>query len=210
MKAENFFSAQDKERIAEAVRQVECCTSGEVVVMVVERSDTYPEGRILAGLVLGGLAALAATDLWLADSLWWFILLALGATAFCSWLVGLLPSLHRLFIHPARLEGQVVEQALVSFYVKGLHQTREATGVLFFISLFEHKVRVLADKGIYEKISPETLQEYADDVAHGVKSGNAAEALCREIGRVGEILSRHFPVQAGDTNELADEVLVGR
>jgi putative membrane protein len=210
MKAENFFSSQDKERIAEAVRQVELRTSGEVVVLVVDESDTYPEGRILAGGVLGGVAALVVTDFWLADNLWRFVPLALGLTAFSCWLVGWLPFLHRLFVHPARLEGQVAEQALVAFYQKGLYKTRDATGVLFFISLFEHKVRILADQGIYEKISQETLQEYATDVALGVRDGNATEALCREIGRVGEILARHFPIAADDTNELSNEVLVGR
>lgn len=210
MKAEEFFSTQDKERIAEAVRQVELRTSGEVAVVVVDESDTYPEGRILAGGVLGGLLALAVTDLWLADNLWLFVPLALGLTALCGWLVGWLPLLHRFFVNPARLEGQVAEQALVAFYERGLYKTRGATGVLFFISLFEHKVRVLADQGIYTKISQATLQEYADDVARGVKSGNATAALCREIARIGEILSHHFPIEADDTNELCNEVRVGR
>lgn len=210
MKAEDFFSTQDQERIAEAVRQVELRTAGEVVVQVVDGSDTYPEGRILAGLVLGGLAALAVTDFWLADSLWLFIPLALGLTAFSGWLVGWVPPLHRFFVHPARLDGQVAEQALVAFYESGLYKTRSATGVLFFISLFEHKVRVLADKGIYEKISPAILQEYANEVASGVKAGNATEALCREIARIGEILTVHFPIEADDTNELTNEVRVGR
>jgi putative membrane protein len=210
MKAENFFSTQDQAQIAEAVRQVELRTAGEVVVQVVDGSDTYPEGRILAGMVLGGLTALAVTDFWLADNLWLFVPLALGLTAFFGWLVGWLPTLHRFFVHPVRLEGQVAEQALVSFYERGLYKTRGATGVLFFISLFEHKVRVLADKGIYEEISHETLQEYADEVARSVKAGNTAEVLCREIERIGEILAHHFPVAADDTNELANEVRVGR
>lgn len=210
MKAEDFFSKQDQERIAEAVRQVELRTAGEVVVQVVDGSDTYPEGRILAGGVLGGLAALIVTDFWLADNLWLFVPLALGLTAFSGWLVGWLPTLHRFFVHPVRLEGQVAEQALVSFYEKGLYKTRGATGVLFFISLFEHKVRVLADKGIYEMISHETLQEYADEVARSVKTGDTPEVLCREIARIGEILAHHFPIEADDSNELTNEVRVGR
>jgi len=210
MKAEDFFSTQDKERIAEAVRQVELTTAGEVVVQVVDGSDTYPEGRILAGMVLGGLAALAVTDFWLADNLWLFLPLALVLIAIAGWLVAWLPPLHRFFVHPGRLAGQVAEQALVSFYERGLYKTCGATGVLFFISLFEHKVRVLADQGIYEKISQETLQKYADEVALGVKAGNAPEVLCREIARVGEILALHFPIAADDTNELANEVRVGR
>lgn len=210
MKAEDFFSTQDKERIAESVERVERSTSGELVVLVVDESDSYPEGRILAGVVLGGLTALLITELWLAGSLWLFVPTALVLTAFSGWLVAWLPNLHRLFVHPARLAGQVEEQALVSFYEKGLYKTRSATGVLFFISLFERKVRVLADKGIYEKISQETLQEYADNVAMGVRNGTATEALCHEIARVGEILAIHFPIEADDTNELTNEVRIGR
>lgn len=209
MRADTLFNSREKELIAAQVREVELRTSGEVAVMVVDESDSYPEGQLLAGVVLGGLLALALTDFFLANDLWLFVPLALGLTALCGWLSAYLPALHRLFIPAARLEQQVAEQALIGFYQKGLHQTREATGVLFFISLFERKVRVLADRGIYEKISQETLQGYAADVARGIKSGRAAEALCREIERVGTILAEHFPRREDDSNELSDEVIVG-
>jgi len=210
MKAEEFFSAQDKAQVAEAVRQVELKTSGEVAVMLVDESDTYPEGRILAGGALGGLLALVISDIFLADSLWWFVPLALAFTALCGWLIVYLPAAQRLFVHPAKLAERVAEQALLSFYKQGLHRTRDATGVLFFISLFERKVRVMADKGIYEKISPEILQAYADHVALGVRNGTAVAALCGEIELVGLILAEHFPIKADDTNELSNEVIVGR
>ncbi|NTV14898.1 MAG: hypothetical protein HGA96_13360 [Desulfobulbaceae bacterium] len=210
MQAEDFFSAPDKARIAEAVRLVEMQTAGEVVAMVVDESDTYPEGRILAGGALGGLLALVVSDVFLADSLWWFVPLALGLTAFCGWLIAYLPAAHRLFVHPTKLEERVTEQALLAFYRHGLQRTKDATGVLFFISLFERKVRVMADQGIYTKISQETLQQYADNVATGVKNGSAAEALCREIARVGLVLTEHFPIKSDDTNELSNEVIVGR
>ncbi len=210
MKAENYFDTQEKERIAAAVREVEKKTSGEVAVMVVDASDSYPEGQLLAGGVLGGLLALGISDFFLAADLWLFVALALGLTALCGWLSAYLPAVHRLFIPAARLEQQVAEQALIDFYQKGLYKTRDSTGVLFFISLFERRVQVLADKGIYEKISQSTLQEHADRVAQGIKNGQAAAALCREINRVGVILAQHFPVRPDDTNELSDGVIVGR
>lgn len=209
MQAENFFSAQDKERITAAVRQVELHTAGEVVVMVVDGSDTYPEGRMLAGGVVGVILALGVTDFWLSDNLWRFVPLALALTALCGWLTVYLPALHRLFVHPARFAERVADQALLSFHRQGLHRTKDATGVLFYISLFERQVRVMADQGIYTKISQETLQEYADDVARSVRSGTAVAALCREIERVGLILAEHFPVAADDSNELSDEVIIG-
>ncbi|OKY73631.1 MAG: hypothetical protein BM485_17590 [Desulfobulbaceae bacterium DB1] len=209
MKAETFFSEAEKETIAEAVRRVEIKTSGEVAVMVVDASDSYPEGQLSAGIFLGGLAALGLTELLWGDSLWIFLSFFLPSALVCGWLVNYLPAIKRFFTPDARLEEQVKDRALTAFYEKGLYKTRDESGVLFFVSLFEHKVWVLADKGIYAKISQETLQEYAAAVAAGFKSGRAAELLCREILHVGEILAAHFPVKPDDENELNNEVIIG-
>ncbi|MEW6517937.1 MAG: hypothetical protein AB1461_00855 [Thermodesulfobacteriota bacterium] len=210
MKAETFFTEADQKRIAEAVRHVERRTAGEIAVMVVGQSDAYPEGQLLAGGVLGSLLALAATELFWAGSLWVFVVSALGLTALFGWLVHYLPGVKRIFTPNDRLELQVRDRALAAFYEKGLYRTREESGVLFFISLFERKVWVLADKGIYARISQETLQAYASDIAAGIKSGQAADMLCRAILEAGELLARHFPVRADDVNELADKVIIGQ
>jgi putative membrane protein len=81
------------------------------------------------------------------------------------------------------------------------------TGVLFFISLLEHKVWVLADKGIYEKIDQEALNKFARAVSLGVKEGRACDALCQAIIEAGDVLAKHFPLTPGDTNELTDKVI---
>ncbi|MFC1523368.1 TPM domain-containing protein [Thermodesulfobacteriota bacterium] len=209
MKADIFFTEADKKRIAETVRKVETSTSGEVAVMVVDASDAYPEGQMLAGATVGGLVALGLTDLYFADSLWTFLLLFLGLSLTFGWLTEFLPEIKRFFTPKGRIEIQVQDKALRAFYEEGLYQTRDATGVLFFISLFEHRVWILADKGIYEKIAPEELQAYADDIARGVKTGTATDALCREMEKIGAILTEHFPIKPDDINELDNEVIVG-
>ncbi|MBU4185289.1 MAG: hypothetical protein KKI12_09695 [Proteobacteria bacterium] len=210
MKAETFFTQAEKESISSAIREVETKTDGEVAVMVVDKSDDYPEGQILAGVFIGVLLALIVTEFFWGDSIWVFVPIALFLSALCMWAVNYMPVVKRFFTPNARLEIQVQDRALTSFYEKGLYKTRNETGVLFFISLFEHKVWVLADKGIYEKIRQETLQEYARDIALGIKTGKAAEILCREIQNVGEILAKHFPVKPDDINELSDEVIIGQ
>jgi putative membrane protein len=210
MKAETFFTEADKKKIAVAVRAVELKSAGEIAVMVVDRSDDYPEGQILAGGVIGCLSAMAATELFWAGNLWVFVVSALVLTVLCGWLVHYLPEVKRFFTPNDRLELQVQDRALTAFYEKGLYKTRDESGVLFFVSLFEHKVWVLADKGIYEKIRQETLQAYARDIAVGIKSGKAADMLCQSITAVGELLARHFPVKQDDVNELSDEVIIGQ
>lgn len=207
-RADTFFSIDEKERISAAIRAVEGTTAGEVAVMVVDESDSYPEGRILAGIVSGGLLALAIAEYFFSDSLWHFAILAAVTVPAFGWLAGVLTPLKRFFIADARLAEQVEKRALAAFYEKGLYKTRDATGVLFFISLLERRVWILADKGIYEKISQATLSEHAKVVAAAVKSGQAATVLCEQIKAVGQVLAEHFPIKADDTNELSDEVMI--
>jgi putative membrane protein len=101
----------------------------------------------------------------------------------------------------------VRQRAITAFYEKGLYRTKDKTGVLFFLSLLERKVWVLADSGISEKIDQETLNTFAKTVSQGVKEGRACDALCTAIKGVGEILSLHFPMAPGDIDELQNDVM---
>lgn len=158
MKAETFFTQEENETISETIREVETRTAGEVAVMVVDRSDTYPEARIMVGLLLGGLLSLIITDLFFNDSLWIFVPL----TAILAFILGggsgFVPAALRFFVPAGRMEERVQERALRAFYEKGLYKTRDNTGVLFFISLLEHRIWLLADEGIYSKISRPTCR----------------------------------------------------
>lgn len=209
MHAENFFSEGENVQIAAAIGKVEKTTSGEIAVMVVDGSDSYPEGIILSGVILGGLASLALTELFFADSLTVFMIFFAGLSLAAGWLTAYVPALKRIFIPKHRMEQQVREQAIQSFYEKGLHKTRDATGVFFFVSLFERKVWILADTGINGKISPQELQVYASDMATGIREGRAAGILCREIASLGEVLTEHFPAKPDDVNELSNQVIAG-
>ena len=209
LNSETFFTEAEKQRIAATITGVEKTTSGEVVAMVVTASDTYPEATLLAGFSIGGLSALLITDLLLGDSLGYFVPLMVASAIVISGLSKIFPPLLRLFIPDTRLQTRVAERALRSFYEKNLHTTRDNTGVLFFISLLERKVWILADSGIYQKIPQEALQAHATDIAAGIKQGQACNALCRQIEAVGVILARHFPIKPDDTNELSNQVFTG-
>lgn len=209
MNAETFFSRSDNERISSTIREVESITAGEIAVMVVDRSDTYPEARIMVGILFGGLFSLIISDLFFDDSLWVFTPVSLLLAGLLGWGSQFVPEVLRFFVSVSRLESKVEERAVRAFYEKGLYKTRDDTGVLFFFSLFEHKVWVLADEGIYRKITQDDLQRYAVDIARSIKNGTAAEALCREIRQIGKVLVEHFPIKLDDVNELPDQIIVG-
>jgi putative membrane protein len=54
----------------------------------------------------------------------------------------------------------------------------------------------------------ETLNRFANEVSSGIREGRACEALSQAIGRMGGLLSQHFPITSNDTDELPNEVVV--
>lgn len=210
MKVENtekFFTPAERERIRLAVTAAEAATSGEIATMVVERSDSYREAVTL-GAVLG--AALAALVIAIAShqvTIWTYVPLTFLLFFPAHRLIARVNLLQRPFISGRRLHEAVQERAVRAFYEKGLYRTRHETGILIFISLFERKVWILGDRGINARIPPESWQQLAQTLTAGIREGRACEALCAVIDSCGAELTRHFPREADDVNELQNELL---
>ena len=161
-KAENFFTPEEKKRLKAITQEVESRTIGEIVVMVVDRSDHYIEAEVLGGILLGSLLSLILTVLFFHSSIWSYVPLSFLFFFPCRFLFQRMEALKKLFIGMRRKEEAVRLRAERTFFEKGLYRTKKNTGVLFFLSLLERKVWVLADKGIYEKMDQETLNRFAD------------------------------------------------
>jgi putative membrane protein len=206
-KTDGFFSADEKRRIEATVTEAEQRTSGEIVPMVVEAAYDYPRAEIIGG----GFFALAFASLfswwWWHASLWAFLPAFLLLYLPCKWLIRFTPALKRRLIAEVEIDAEVEEKALVSFVEQGLHHTRDNTGILILICLFEHRVEVLADRGINALVPKETWQEIVAIVTDGLRRGQACEALCRAIERCGEILAGHFPMREDDTDELPNLII---
>jgi putative membrane protein len=212
--AQRFFTVEQQRQILHAVQQAEQGTSGEIVPMVVSASHAYPEARLAAAMTLS-LACSLVTTLAVAPLLWWrgellwlfLFFLPLYLLLF-RFVVPQAPWLVRLFVHRRTAEAEVERAAFTAFYTEGLHRTRDATGVLIFISVLERRVWILGDRGINARIQPRSWQEFVDRLIQGIRVGEACEALCGVIEEMGEVLRKRFPVRSDDRNELADLVIV--
>lgn len=197
-----IFSSEEKSRIEAAVRAAEGRTSGEIVPLVIDASYDYPRAEMVGGAFFAlGLAVLLA---WAFghSSVWVFLPVFLAAYLPCKLLIRAWPGLKRRLIHPAEITAEVEERALVAFLEHGLHRTRDATGILILISLFEHRVRILADTGISSVVPQQTWDEIVHTITAGIRSGHTCDALCLAIARCGELLQEKFPRRADDTDEL--------
>jgi len=206
-KSERFFTKEERETIKKATVDVESRTTGEIAVMVVDHSSHYVEAEIIGGIFLGSLISLVVTVMLFHSSIWVYIPLSFLFYLPSHQLFKKLPVLKTTFVGRKRMQRAVKERALKAFYEKGLYKTKGHTGVLFFLSLLERKVWILADEGIHEKIMQTALNTFAHNVSKGISEGRACHALCEAIREIGAFLAQHYPAKPENADELTDEVM---
>jgi putative membrane protein len=206
---DTFFSESEREAIRAATAEAERSTSGELVVYVVERCDPHPEvawkGALVGGAIGAACGAIAVRSFggWGApDDLWLLIGLQLGLLA--GWLASRFEAIARLLIGDEALESRVDGRAAEAFIEERVFATEARTGVLIFVALFEHRVVVLADEGIEERVADGVWRDIVDEAVRGIRAGAPADALIDAVHACSALLSEHG-VPSNLTNELSNE-----
>jgi len=209
----NLLSEADRAAITAAVKDAEAHTAGEIVPMVVSASYHYPMADVIGGVSLALPGTLLLTPLiggWLwigAWNLWMFLGLFSLLFPTVLMIVRHTPGIKRLFISKHEIDEEVEEAAVTSFFKKGVYRTRDETGILIFISLFERRVWVLADRGINSKVAPDQWNGIVTRIIEGIRQKRAGKAICRAIAEIGELLAVHFPIKADDRDELTNLIV---
>ena len=118
------------------------------------------------------------------------------------------PGLQRTFTPRALLQFQVNREAKRAFEAFRLSKTRDATGIMLYVSIFEKMVVVIADKSINEKHDQATWDGVRNKLIAGLKNGKPGEGYESAISLCGEILTKDFPIKGDDTNELANHIRI--
>lgn len=208
---DRHFGDEARERIAAAVRRAEALSRGQIVPVVVEKSDPYPEARFRGGI--GGAALLTAVAL----ALHWpaapveLALLQLAAGVLGALVASWDPA-ERVLAGRRALDEAAQARALRAFHEHGLHRTAEGTGVLVFASLFEHEAVVLGDHGIHAKMGSD-WDRAVSALTAGMKAGDPAKGFVDAIALCGAVLAEHFPRDPSthpSRNELEDAIRASR
>ena len=213
-----LFSDAERERIRVAVAAAETRTAGEIVPFVVRRSGTY-QVAVWRAAAVGALAAaiLALGLAWLYDgwgfgwlySAWAMALVMTVGGAFGAGVASTSDAVRRSLAGAARLDERVHRRAAVAFVDEEVFDTRDRTGILLFVSLFEHRIEVVGDAGINAKVEPGEWDEVVGLIREGIRSGDLAGGLCGAVERCGDLLHRRgVAVRPDDTDELPDDVRV--
>ncbi len=206
------LGSADLESIRAATEAAELRTGGELVCVLVKRCDSY-SGSYWKGATLGALAGAAAVGLWQTLDVSWGApspyLLPLGTMIFAALgmvAVAAVPLLKRLLIPSDVLDLRVDRRAALAFLDEEIFATRERTGVLLFVAFFEHRVRILADNGVNERVDPKVWKSIAGDLTRGIRAGDTRGSLIAAVEACGDALESHsVERRADDENELTDE-----
>jgi putative membrane protein len=211
-----FFTDTDLEAVRAAVQEAEGRTSGEIVPYVVEASDGYPnavwKGAAL-GALIGPLVALAVYYLggfWGTHPTLWMLLppAAGGAAGFL--LAAFVPPLKRWMAGDEVMAARAQRRAAGAFLEQEVFRTRDRTGILLFVSLFERRVVVLADSGIHQRVAPGEWDGIVAGVVLGIHAGRPGAALIGAIRECGQLLERHGVARReDDTDELSNDLRRG-
>lgn len=200
MRVEELFSTDAFKAVEQAVAEAEQRTSGEIVPMVVDRSDAYPGVRAAAAAVLAFVAGVVV--LWLEADPWiWLPPAQLASFALGAWLLGSRRILRHLV--PNQIAAECVDRAArLVFLENGLVETRDRTGILIYVSLLEHRVEIVADRGIDAVVSSGFWDGIVQGILDAIRDRRAEQGMVAAIRECGDALAPHFPPRPDDTDEL--------
>ncbi|MCL5028091.1 MAG: TPM domain-containing protein [Bacteroidetes bacterium] len=112
---------------------------------------------------------------------------------------------HRHFLKRKKSIRELAEE---DFFRLGIDKTKDKTGILIFILLEGRQFYILADSGINEKVPEATWHIIKDEMQNMFIKGEFCKGILFGIDEVGKILSKHFPLKPGDTNEISDRVRI--
>jgi putative membrane protein len=219
--ANSLFSAEDKQAVEAAIAEAEKMTAGEIVPVVATVSGRYDRAEDLFGLLF---ALIALSVAWLlfqdtTEAAWSAAqthVLGLPATVgilIGGFIIGAalathFPALRLPFIARAEMIEEVERRALETFQRQRVRDTSSGTGVLIYVSLYEHVVKVIGDDGVAAQLSSDSLEDICKLVVDGLKRGQPADGLRQAVTKTGELLAPHLPPAVGDDNEIANQLIL--
>lgn len=211
--AQTFLTDDERQKVTAAVKEAEKITSGEIVPMIVSRSHEYPFASALGAFLLSLptallVASLVAPWLWRGGTdLLIFLPIFLVLLLLSYPLVAKQLWLQRFFLVPSEVQREVERAALAAFYHEQLDRTKDANGILLYISVLEQKVFILGDRGINDRLAPETWADIIASLTTDIKRHNRCEGICKAVAAIGTLLRQHFPYQKNDTDELHNLII---
>ncbi len=99
-------------------------------------------------------------------------------------------------------------RAVELFARLGVWDTAENSGILIYVQLVDHRVEILADRGIAACVPQAEWDAICRAMEVDFRAGAWRQGALRAVARAGDLLATHFPAGERNPNELADKPLM--
>lgn len=98
------------------------------------------------------------------------------------------------------------ERAIEVFSNLRLWDTQQNNGVLIYVLMADHAIEIVADRGIHAQVGEAGWRHMADAMQRAFAARDIEAGALACIAAVSRELEAHFPGNASNPNELADDV----
>lgn len=201
-----FLTEINKQKISDAIKEAESKSDGEIVTVIAQQSDTYIYLPLLWASVIALSVPMLITLLSLTELTAYNYSIQLITFILLSLLFRFRPIQMRLI--PKRVKNQRCHRmAMEQFFLNNIHHTDKRTGILIFVSVAEHYVEIIADKGINDVVEEDTWSGVVNNFIIKVKADQIADGFIEAITTCGNELVTHFPANGKDINELPNHLI---
>lgn len=117
----------------------------------------------------------------------------------------------RVHVESRTKKGDALTRATEIFFKNKMNATKERNGVLVYVAVEDRKLAIYADQGIYDKVGVEFWYSQVQEMTSHFKEENYVKGMSVVIAEIGKALTHHFPYdRVTDTNELSDEIMIGK
>ncbi|MFC2133438.1 TPM domain-containing protein [Bacteroidota bacterium] len=215
MKLSKYFSDADFEEIKQKVKEAESQISGEIVPVIVEKCDSYNVAvyrAAIAGIFIAFITLIIIDryipEFAIYDPVWYFIFAAAGGST-AALLTYFISPMQRLFLGDKIIDRTTQQHAELFFISEQVFNTRQRTGILIFIALWERKVIIRADTGISSVVNQEKWDDLIQIILTSIKKETILRGILSAIEKCGSIVKEHgFHISPDDENELSNELRI--
>ncbi|WP_246835879.1 TPM domain-containing protein [Leptospira meyeri] len=212
----HYFNQTDLEEIKRAVGEAESKTSAEIVPFFAESSHHYKEWAWLGAFLVGGITGVSFYTIqnlyglvWDNESLFAVLSVWIGAI-FGLTVTALFPKLRINLVSKGAKQYFVDLRAKEAFLDEEVFRTKNRTGILIYISLYEHFVRILPDKEIARVVPKSEWNEAVKLIIEGMKTKKKKEGIVSSILFCGDLLKKYnIQREKDDKNEISNEIRDG-
>jgi putative membrane protein len=198
------ISAQDRERISNAIHAAEEKTSGEIVCVLAQTSSDVAALPVL----IAAIAALALPWLLVAfTAMTVQRILSLQIAVFLLLVMFLCLPRIRVALMPRKARRAIAYRAAMEqFTTRGIARKKDRCGILIFVSMAERYARIIADDGIAARVPQSEWQAAVDALVKHIREDRITEGIIAAINLCGNELARHFPRTGAKREELPDRI----